>query len=68
MAAYMADPSKYSSAPQPFTTVTLSLKDLTVGEQINVLPKTGSVQGTTLHAQVITPLDMAPAATPPATQ
>ncbi len=67
-AAYMADPSKYSSPPQPFTTITLSLKDLSVGTQINVLPKAGSVQGTTLHAQVITPLNMAPAATPPATQ
>ena len=67
MAAYMADPTKYPSAPQPFVTTALTLKNLTVGEQINVLPKTGSVQGTTLHAQVITPLNFA-TSTPPATQ
>jgi hypothetical protein len=59
IAAYQADPSQYTSAPQPFVTTTLTLKDLTVGEQINVLPKAGSVQGTTLHAQLIMPLDMA---------
>jgi hypothetical protein len=71
MAAYQADPSKYQSPPQPFETTTLSLQDLTVGEQINVLPKPGSVQGTTLHAQTITPLDMASSvasSTLPATQ
>jgi hypothetical protein len=45
----------------------LTLKDLTVGEQINVLPKVGSVQGTTLHAQTIMPLNLA-TSTPPATQ
>jgi hypothetical protein len=71
MAAYQADPSKYQSAPEPFETTTLSLQDLTVGEQINVLPKAGSVQGTTLHAQTITPLNLAPTvatSTVPATQ
>jgi hypothetical protein len=46
---------------------TLSLKDLTVGEQMNVLPKVGSIQGTTLHAQTIMPLNLA-TSTRPATQ
>jgi len=71
MAAYQADPSKYQSAPEPFETTTLSLQDLTVGEQINVLPKPGSVKGTTLHAQTIVPLNLAPpvaTSTAPATQ
>jgi len=71
LAAYQADPSKYKSIPQPFETTTLSLQNLTVGEQINVLPKPGSVHGTTLHAQTITPLDMASSvasSTLPATQ
>jgi len=70
MAAYQADPSKYQNPPQPFETTTLGLQDLTVGEQINVLPKSGSVQDTTLHAQTIMPLDTASSAssTIPATQ
>ncbi len=71
IAAYEANPSKYASAPQPHETITLSLQDLTVGEQINVLPKPGSVQGATLHAQTIMPLNMASssaASTIPATQ
>jgi len=69
VAAYQADPSQYASAPQPYVTIPLNINDLTVGEQINVLPKAGSVQGTTLHAEVITPLDLASsAATSPPTQ
>jgi hypothetical protein len=63
MAAYQADPSKYASAPQPYAIDTLSLSDLSVGTQVNVLPKPGSVQGTTLHAQTIMPLDVASSAT-----
>jgi len=71
VAAYQADPSQYASAPQPYATITLKLSDLSAGEQVNVLPKAGSVQGTTLHAQVITPLDLASSAATssvPATQ
>jgi len=68
-AIYKAEVTAYIAAgrtgpsPDPFKHTALTISDLSVGMMINVLPKPGLVQGTTLHALVITPLNLAPTAT-----
>ncbi len=54
------DGGRVGPSPDPYAHVALTMDDLSVDMVINVLPKSGSVQGTSLTAQIITPLDATP--------